>query len=368
MSNEDFMPEIEGEYNYNEEEERDDRFLGSEDELYEHHRFTVDRGQAVTRLDKFLADRLAKVSRSKIQNAIRSGAVLVDNQAVKPNFKIKPQQKISIVFPEMPNNGVNEPDYIPLNIIYEDNDVLVINKQPGLVCHPGVGNPRGTLVNGLMYYWGDKAPVFNEPDSEIRPGLVHRIDKDTSGLLVIAKNQYAMSHLARQFFYHTIERKYWALVWGEPKEKSGTINVNIGRSTSDPSVIVPYPEGNAGKYAVTHYKIIEPLYYVSLVECQLETGRTHQIRVHMKYLGHTLFMDEKYGGQYILKGTVFTKYKQFVYKTMEVLTRQALHAKSLGFEHPTTGKWMFFDSELPDDFKNGLQMWRDYVIERKALL
>lgn len=364
--NEDFMPNAEDADN--ERDEQDAQDGQTDDELYEHHRFTADKGQTVTRIDKFLTDRLSKVSRNKIQNAIRAGSVLVDDKAVKPNFKIKPLQQISIVFPEMPDHGRIDADYIPLDIIYEDDDVIVINKQAGLVCHPGVGNYRGTLVNGLAYYFRDKIPDYTEVGADNRPGLVHRIDKDTSGLLVVAKNQFAMQHLARQFFYHTIERRYWALVWGQPDELEGTISVHIGRSPNEHSVIIPFPEGEQGKYAVTHYKVIEPMYYVSLVECKLETGRTHQIRVHMKYLGHPLFMDTKYGGHRILKGTIFTKYKQFALKTMDVLPRQALHARSLGFEHPTTGKWMQFEAELPPDFAQGLDRWRDYVNERRSLL
>jgi 23S rRNA pseudouridine1911/1915/1917 synthase len=352
--------------------DRDNRdegmILQTEDELYEHHRFIADKGQTIMRIDKFLTDRLAKVSRSRVQRAIEAGAVLVDDKPVKPNFKIKPLQRITIVFPEAPEHGGVDPDYVPLNIVYEDDDLMVINKQAGLVCHPGVGNQRGTLVNGLAYYLADKVPEFAEVGEELRPGLVHRIDKDTSGLLVIAKNAFAMTHLAKQFFYHTIERRYWALVWGQPEKLEGTININIGRSIGDPTVIVPFLENEAGKYAVTHYKTIEPMYYVSLVECKLETGRTHQIRVHMKHLGHPLFMDEKYGGNRILKGTIFSKYKQFALKAMETLPRQALHARSLAFEHPTTGKWMTFESELPPDFKATLDMWRDYVNDRKALM
>jgi 23S rRNA pseudouridine1911/1915/1917 synthase len=368
-ANEDFMPALDDQENLPYEPEAEpEQVSQTEDELYQHHRFVVDKGQTSTRLDKFLSDRLAKVSRNKIQDAIRAGSVMVDNQIVKPNFKVKPNQTISIVFPEMPHDGVIEPDYVPLNIVYEDNDILVINKPVGLVCHPGVGNYRGTLVNGLAYYWRENIKPFNDLHPEERPGLVHRIDKDTSGLLVVAKNQYALTHLAKQFFYHTIERRYWAMIWGEPKEKTGTVTVNIGRSSNDPTIIMAFPEGDLGKYAVTHYKILEQMYYVTLVECQLETGRTHQIRVHMKHLGHPLFMDERYGGHRILKGTIFTKYKQFVLKVMDVMPRQSLHAKSLGFEHPTTGKWMSFESELPKDFQTALDMWRDYVTDRKALL
>jgi 23S rRNA pseudouridine1911/1915/1917 synthase len=349
-------------------EEQDESISSAEDEMYEHHRLVVDKGQSQVRIDKYLSDRLSKISRSKIQNAIRAGSVLVDNQAVSPNFKIKPNQTISIVFPEMPDDGMIEPDNIPLEIVYEDKDVMVINKPNGLVVHPGVGNSRGTLVNALAYIWQKRGEAFQNIGPDERPGLVHRIDKDTSGLMVIAKNQYALNHLARQFFYHTIERRYWALVWGEPAEIKGTVNVHIGRNAQDPTIIQPFPEGELGKYAVTHYKVIEPMYYVSLIECQLETGRTHQIRVHMKYLGHPLFMDARYGGHRILKGTIFTKYKQFVLKVMENMPRQSLHAKSLGFEHPTTGKWMQFECDLPKDFQEALDRWREYVNERKALL
>ena len=362
---EDFMPETELPERHLTEES-----VGAfvEDEMYEHHRWIVDKGQTAMRIDKFLTDKIAKISRNKVQNAIKAGAVLVDELPVKPSQKIKPNQRITIVFPEMPEHGGVDADYVPLNIVYEDEDLIVINKQAGLVCHPGVGNQRGTLVNGLAYYLQDKMTDFTELGAEERPGLVHRIDKDTSGLIVVAKNQYAMTHLAKQFFYHTIERRYWALVWGQPNELAGTINVHIGRSPNEHSVIVPFPEADAGKHAVTHYKVLEPMYYVSLLECKLETGRTHQIRVHMKYLGHPLFMDEKYGGARILKGTIFTKYKQFAMKAMDAIPRQALHARSLGFEHPTTGKWMNFEAELPEDFTKALQMWREYVTERRNLM
>lgn len=364
MPNEDFMiPADDSEY----EREQEEPIAQTEDEMYEHLRIVVDKGQTAVRLDKFLSDKLPKVSRNKLQNAIKLGTVMVDNQIVKPNFRIKPNQTITVIFPDMVDDGTIEPDEVPLNIVYEDEDVMVINKPAGLVCHPGIGNKRGTLLNGLMYYW-QKNMKEEELSAEDRPGLVHRIDKDTSGLLLIAKNQYSLAHLARQFFYHTIERRYWALIWGEPDALSGTINVHIGRSPHDPTVIMPFPDGETGKYAVTHYKVIEPMYYVSLVECQLETGRTHQIRVHMKYLGHPLFMDERYGGNRILKGTIFTKYKQFVLKVMEMIPRQTLHAKTLGFEHPRTGKWMQFECDLPKDFKSALDMWRDYVNDRKALL
>jgi 23S rRNA pseudouridine1911/1915/1917 synthase len=362
VTNEDFMPDQE------ELDNSPELVNQTEDEMYSHIKFVVDKGQTQMRIDKFLSDKLSKISRNKVQNAIRGGSVLVDNQVVAPNFKIKPNQTISIVFPDTPDDGFVAADNVPLDIVYEDDDVLLVNKPAGLVCHPGVGNRRNTLINGIAYYWEQKGTPFETLNPEDRPGLVHRIDKDTSGLLIIAKNQYALNHLARQFFYHTIERRYWALVWSQPDALEGTIEVNIGRSPHDPTVIQPFLEGEAGKHAITHYKVIEPMYYVSLVECKLETGRTHQIRVHMKHLGHPLFMDERYGGHLILKGTIFTKYKQFVLKAMDALQRQSLHAKSLGFEHPKTGKWMHFESELPKDFQKGLDLWRDYVNERKALL
>ncbi len=365
MPNEDFMvPSDDLEF----EQEQEEQVSQSEDEMYEHLRIVVDKGQTAVRLDKFLSDKLPKISRNKIQDAIKLGSVMIDNQVVKPNYRIRPNQTITVIFPDMPDDGSIEPDNIPLNIIYDDDDVMVINKPAGLVCHPGVGNKRGTLLNGLMYYWQSKLPPGQELTADEKPGLVHRIDKDTSGLLLIAKNQFALTHLARQFFYHTIERRYWALIWGEPNEKTGTVNVHIGRSPHDPTIIMAFPEGDNGKYAVTHYKIVEPMYYVTLVECQLETGRTHQIRVHMKHLGHPLFMDARYGGHRILKGTIFTKYKQFVLKVMDIVPRQTLHAKTLGFEHPRTGKWMQFESELPKDIQTALDMWRDYVNDRKALL
>ncbi len=363
MSNEDFMPNTEGVEN-----EIDEQAVRSEDDMYEHYKFVVDKGQTQIRIDKFLTDRLSKISRNKIQNAIKVGSVLVDNQAVTPNFKIKPNQIITIIFPESQEEGYMAVDNIPLDIVYEDDDLMVINKPAGMVCHPGVGNKRGTLVNALAYYWQQNGLSMAEVGANERPGMVHRIDKDTSGLLVVAKNQNALNHLARQFFYHTIERRYWALVWGEPTEKTGTIDVNIGRSPHDPTVIMAFPEGEQGKHSVTHYKVVEPLYYVSLLECKLETGRTHQIRVHMRHAGHPLFMDERYGGDRILKGTIFTKYKQFALKAMEAIPRQALHARTLAFEHPTTGKWMSFESELPKDFATALDMWRAYVDDRKALL
>ncbi len=346
----------------------EDNAADSEEELFEHHRFVVDKGQGQMRLDKYLSEKISKISRNKVQNAIRDGAVLVDNEVVKPNFTIKPNQIISVFFPSMPHEGGAIPEKMPLDIIYEDDDVIVLNKPAGLVCHPGVGNPKGTLINGLVYYFQEKIPNFNAIGAEERPGLVHRIDKDTSGLLVVAKTSFALNNLAKQFFDHTTGRTYWALVWGEPNKKIGTITVNVGRDRKDPTIIMAFPEGEDGKHAVTHYKTIDPMYYVSLVECKLETGRTHQIRIHMKHLGHPLFMDKRYGGDRILKGTIFTKYRQFAEKAMETCSRQALHAKTLSFDHPVTGKRMEFDSELPTDFSDCYKMWQAYVADRKALL
>lgn len=348
--------------------ERDDQDdENPSDDLFEHLRIVTDKGQSPLRIDKFLTDRMANVSRTKIQNAIHAGAVTVNGQVVKPNFKISPNQTISLVLPSAPSDSTVLPEDLPLNVVYEDEDVLVINKPAGLVVHPGLGNPNGTLVNALAHYFKDR-PLPMRDGIIDRPGLVHRIDKDTSGLMVVAKNDYAMQHLANQFFYHTIERRYWALVWGQPNNLEGTIDVNMGRHPMDRSFITTFPDGDEGKRAITHYKVLEPMYYVSLVECRLETGRTHQIRVHMKYLGHPLFQDERYGGHRIVKGTIFTKYKQFVQNSFKVLTRQALHAKTIGFEHPTTGEFLRFDSEMPEDMTNVLQRWRDYVSARRDLL
>lgn len=320
----------------------------------------VDPGQSALRIDKFLTDRLERASRNRIQQAIVAGAVLVNQNPVKSNYKIRPKDFITVLIPRPPESlRETIPENIPLDIRYEDDDLLIINKPPGMVVHPGVGNYRGTLVNALKYYLGS---------SEEKVGLVHRIDKDTSGLLVVAKNEASMSHLAKQFFYHTIERTYYALCWGEPNPLKGTIIGNIGRHPRFRKQFTVFPEGDLGKEAITHYEVIEPLYFVSLVKCNLETGRTHQIRVHLKYIGHPLFNDERYGGDRILKGTIFTKYKQFVKNVSEMLPRQALHAASLGFIHPSTGQKMFFEQELPLDFKNALDKWRHYVTHQKNKL
>ena len=334
------------------------------DEYFEHQSILVDPAQQALRIDKFLMERIAKVSRNRIQNLIRSGSVRVNDREIKPNYKVRGRDQISVVLPYPPFEGENViPEEIPLHIVYEDEDLLVINKPAGLVVHPGVGHRSGTLVNGLAYYFRD-LPLMegNAPD---RPGLVHRIDKNTSGLMLVAKTDFALTHLAKQFFYHTIERTYYALVWGEPDPDSGSVNAHIGRDPRHRKKFAAYPDGDIGKWAVTHYKLIEPLYYVSLVQCNLETGRTHQIRVHMEHLGHPLFNDERYGGDRIVKGTIFSKYKTFVERCFESLPRHGLHAKSLGFEHPRTGQWMAFDSELPEDMTRTLGLWRNYVQGKK---
>lgn len=339
------------------------------DEYYDFHEILVDAGQGLTRIDKYLVDRLNKVSRSRLQNAIKVGAVRVNQLEVKPNYKVRPGDQIEMVIPKPPGEGIRlQPQDIPLNIIFEDESLLVLNKPAGLVVHPGVGHYKNTLVNALAFHFQDtKFPVLDGNLND-RIGLVHRIDKDTSGLLVIAKTEYAMNHLAKQFFHHTIERRYVALVWGEPEPPNGRIEGHIGRHPRFPTIRHCFPDGSEGKWAVTHYRTLEPLYYVSLVECQLETGRTHQIRVHMKHIGHPLFSDDKYGGGEILKGTIYSKYKQFVQECFQLLPRHALHARSLGFEHPVTKEWMQFESELPEDFESCLNAWRGYVSERKTKL
>jgi 23S rRNA pseudouridine1911/1915/1917 synthase len=336
-------------------EEPDDN---QDDELFEHHRIVVDGKQSLVRIDKFLMDRLANATRTKIQDGIHEGFVRVNDKPVKPNYRIRPHDTITIAFPEPPRDTEVIPENIPLNIVYEDDQLLVINKAAGMVVHPAYQNWSGTLVNALTYHFQHLPEMKG---NEGRPGLVHRIDKDTSGLLVIAKTEIALTKLARQFFDHSIERTYWALVWGEPEPEKGTINVNVGRSLKDRRVTSAFPDGDFGRTAITHYAVLKKYRYVSLVECKLETGRTHQIRAHMKFLGHPLFNDATYGGDQVLKGTTFSKYKQFVDNCFQIMQRQALHAKTLGFVHPTTGAFMTFDSELPDDFKQVLDKWEHYV-------
>lgn len=326
-------------------------------DLFEHYRFEVDKGQGQLRIDKFLMLRIENASRNKIQNAAKAGNILVNDTPVKSNYKVKPLDIISIVLAFPPREIEIIPQDIPLNIIYEDEDIMLVNKEAGMVVHPGVSNYDGTLINALLFYVQHKSPFKVE---EHQPHLVHRIDKDTSGILLIAKNELAQTRLAKNFFDHTIDRKYHALVWGEPKEEEGTITGHIGRSLKDRRVMTVFPDGEYGREAVTHYRILKRFGYVTLVECILETGRTHQIRAHFKYIGHPLFNDETYGGDAILKGTTFTKYKQFVQNCFKLLPRQALHAKYLRFKHPITGKQMEFDSELPEDMQSAIDKWESY--------
>jgi 23S rRNA pseudouridine1911/1915/1917 synthase len=332
--------------------------LSDDDELFEHHRIVADPGQALLRIDKFLMDRLPNVTRTKVQEGIHLGFVKVNEKDIKPNYKIHPGDIVTVSFPEPPRDTDVKPENIPLNIVFEDEYLLVVNKPAGMVVHPAYQNWSGTLVNALAYHFKE---LPHMPDNEGRPGLVHRIDKDTSGLLVIAKTEATITHLAKQFFDHSIERTYQAIVWGVPSPEAGTINVNVGRSLKDRRLTTAFPKGDFGRTAITHYKLLKDYRYVSLIECKLETGRTHQIRAHMKYIGHPLFNDEMYGGNQVMKGTIFTKYKQFVENCFRMIPRQALHAKSLGFMHPISGKRLHFDSELPDDFKQVLEKWEHYV-------
>jgi 23S rRNA pseudouridine1911/1915/1917 synthase len=329
-----------------------------DDELFEHHRIVADAGQSLLRIDKFLMDRLPNATRSKLQNGIHDGFVKVNDKPIKPNYKVHPLDVITVVLPEPPRDTDVKPENIPLNIVFEDEHLLVVNKEAGMVVHPAYQNWSGTLVNALTYHFQNLPEMKG---NEGRPGLVHRIDKDTSGLLVIAKTELAMTSLARQFFDHSIERTYNAIVWGVPEPTEGTINVNVGRSLKDRRITVAFPEGDWGRTAITHYKLLTDLRYVSLLECKLETGRTHQIRAHMKFIGHTLFNDATYGGNEVLKGTVFSKYKQFVDNCFKIIPRQALHAKTLGFIHPATKEFLQFDSALPTDFKEVLEKWEGYV-------
>ena len=333
-----------------------------ENEMFEHFRLVADPGQTMVRVDKFLSNRIDKASRSRIQAAADAGNILVNDKPVKSNYKVKPGDVVVIVMDYPKRELQIIPEDIPIDIVYEDDDLLVVNKAPGIVVHPGHGNYTGTLVNALAWHFRD-LPLFSGGDT--RPGLVHRIDKDTSGLLVIAKTETAKINLALQFFEKTSYRRYVALVWGNLKEESGTITGNIGRSLSNRQIFTVFPDEEHGKPAVTHYKVIERLGYVNLIECQLETGRTHQIRVHMKYIGHPLFNDATYGGDQILRGTTFSKYRQFIHNCFQMIPRQALHAKSLGFVHPSSGETMLFDSELPDDMNNVIDKWRYYIGNRE---
>lgn len=335
--------------------------LNEQQEMFEHFRFIVDPGQSLLRIDRYISDRIENTSRTKVQNAAAAGCILVNNKPVKSNYKVKPGDIIQVVMPAPPREVELIPEDIPLDVVYEDDDVIVVNKKPGMVVHPGYGNYRGTLVNALMWHFRE-LPLFSTGES--RPGLVHRIDKNTSGILVIAKNEYSLYNLSKQFFDRTTDRKYIALVWGVPDPPAGTVTGNVGRNIRDRKIMQVFPDGSDGKPAITHYRIIEDFGYTSLIECRLETGRTHQIRVHMSYIRHPLFNDEEYGGDKILKGTTFTKYQQFIRNCFNILPRQALHAKSLAFDHPVTGERMSFDSELPDDMQQVIEKWRKYLSGR----
>ncbi len=342
----------------------DDNSLEHENDLYEHHRFEVDRGQESIRIDKFLSNRLEKTSRNRIQNAMEAGCILVNGKQAKANYRIKPLDIISVVLPHPPREIELIPENIPLDIVYEDESFMIVNKPAGMVVHPAYGNYSGTLMNAVMFHLEleekNGAFISAKGNGDVRPGLVHRIDKDTTGLLVIAKSEQSMASLAKQFFLKTVKRRYVALVWGSLKEDEGTIRGNIGRNLKDRKVMDVFPGGEHGKPAVTHYKVLERLGYVTLAECRLETGRTHQIRVHFKSTGHPLFNDREYGGDKILKGTTFTKYRQFVENCFGMLPGQALHARSLGFTHPLTGNEVFFESPLPPSFAALAEKWRKY--------
>lgn len=340
-------------------------------ELFEHYKVTADKGQEPLRIDKFLMNRIQNATRTKIQQAAENGNILVNAKAVKSNYKVKPHDVITVVFTHPPREIELIPQDIPINVVFEDDDLIIINKDPGMVVHPGYGNYKGTLVNALVHHF-QNLPIsksgatvdVSEKSKElasIRPGLVHRLDKNTSGIMVVAKSEMAMTKLAKDFFDRNLDRKYVALVWGDFEEDSGTITGNVGRHLKDRKKMDVFPEGSEeGKHAVTHYKVLERFGYVSLIECKLETGRTHQIRAHMQHISHPLFNDDTYGGNRILKGTTFSKYKQFVENCFTLMPRHALHAKSLGFNHPKTGKFIHFDSEIPADMQAVIEKWRKY--------
>jgi len=347
--------------NENKLEEKDGNIESEEeygDELFEHYHVIVDKGQGLLRIDKFLSNQMGQTSRSKIKQAAQAGNILVNGKPQIQNYKVKPLDDISVVLAYPPRDIEVVPENIPIHILYEDDDLIVVNKEAGMVVHPAYGNYTGTLVNALTHHLKDM--LVKDGVVVQNPMLVHRIDKDTSGLLIIAKTEFAQEKLAAEFFNHSIHRRYVALVWGDLSEEEGTIEGHIGRSTKDRKVMDVYPNGSHGKHAVTHWKVLERFGYVTLIECRLETGRTHQIRVHLQHIRHPLFNDATYGGNRILKGTTFTKYKQFVQNCFALMPRQALHAKSLGFIHPTTGKEMQFESELPQDLNAVIEKWRHY--------
>ena len=334
----------------------------SDDELFEHHNYVADAGQGALRLDKFLVSLMPNVSRNKIQDLAKAGNIFVNEVAQKSNYKVKPGDEVAVKMPYPVREVKLEPENIPLEILYEDDSLIIINKPAGLVVHPGYGNYTGTLVNALLYHIDTLAEKEGEPD---RPGLVHRLDKDTSGVMVIAKTQQALTHLSKQFYDRTNDRRYYALVWGDFNEDEGEIEGNIGRSLKDRKVMDVFPGGEFGKTALTKYKVIERFNYITLVECKLETGRTHQIRAHFKSIHHPVFADPSYGGDKILKGTTFTKYKQFVQNNFNILNRQALHAWKLSITHPVTGEWMEFTSPMPADMAEVIERWRNYLANRK---
>ncbi len=346
-------------------QEKDEKEL-TEDDYYIYKEFLADPGQSPLRVDKFLLARLQRITRSKIQTAIRTGSVLVNESEVKPNRKIKPGDSVKVVLPHPPGEtGGVVPEDIPLDIVYEDQYLMVVNKPAGMVVHPGIGNTSGTLVNALAYYLQNSDLPILPGNMNDRPGLVHRIDKDTSGLLVVAKDEFAMSKLAKQFFDHSIDRTYVALIWGS-REEQGSIEGYIGRHKTHRKKMHLYSDEEDGKYSLTHYKTLEDLYYVSLVQCRLETGRTHQIRVHFSCSGNPIFNDSLYGGDAVRKGTVFTNYRRFVENCFKAMPRQALHAASLGFIHPESGEKMFFETPLPEDFQTVMERWRTYVTDRRS--
>lgn len=332
--------------------------------LYERHRYIVDKGQEPIRIDKYLISRMVGGTRNKVQQAIEAAFVLVNNAPIKSNYKVRPGDDIIMLSDSAPDEREIVPENIPLQIVFEDDHIIIINKPAGMVVHPGCGNFTGTLVNGVAWHLKLQQPDVSEA-SLPRFGLVHRIDKNTSGLMVLAKTQQASFHLSKQFFDHTVERRYHALVWGDFENHTGTVNAHIGRHQRFRKIMAAYPDGEYGKEAITHYQVIESFGYTSLVECKLETGRTHQIRVHMQHIGHPLFNDEMYGGNRIVKGTIYTKYKQFVENTFDVCKRHALHAKTLGFKHPKTQEWMFFESDIAEDMQHAIDRWRNYAATRQ---
>lgn len=335
-------------------------------ELFEKMTIEISKGQEPLRIDKFLMARIEGATRNKIQQGIDTALVLVNDCPVKPNYKVKPFDKITVYDIKDPESTEIVPEQMPLNIVYEDDDIIIINKAAGMVVHPGSGNPNGTLLNGMAWYLLQQNPDIQESELP-RFGMVHRIDKNTSGLLVLAKSKKAMNDLAKQFFNHTVHRRYIALVWGDFEENEGTVTGHVGRHQRFRKLFTTYPDGEHGKEAITHYKVLERFNYVSLIECRLETGRTHQIRVHMQYKGHPLFNDDFYGGDRIVKGTVFAKYKQFVDNCFNICKRQALHAKELGFIHPTSRQPMFFESDLPPDMEQVIEKWRNYSKNRNDI-